>query len=270
MPQKRAYAVVTGASFDRLLGDRLYKEQHREALTTFYQSQVLEHPKFTEKHFLEVVRSNDDVDVLFVTGLRDEAPVTILAHLVPDCKLLDVDVRTAKEIQRARRGFRDRNATNGTDPEGAKYRCQKPDGLAICTNLLMSQFHGNWGEVDVVASCETGGFVFASALAVRAHLPLALIQQAGKLAPPLVSVRKSQSYISSLADHFLVSDREKRIEMDRHAVPEGASVVVVDDVLATGETLCTVLQLLGEAGLSPDKICILVVAELPNTMVGSS
>jgi adenine/guanine phosphoribosyltransferase-like PRPP-binding protein len=51
--------------------------------------------------------------------------------------------------------------------------------------------------------------------------------------------------------------------MGRDVVPRGASVVVVDDVLATGETLCAVLQLLDEAGIGAEDIHIMVVAEFP-------
>lgn len=51
--------------------------------------------------------------------------------------------------------------------------------------------------------------------------------------------------------------------MERDVVPRGASVVVVDDVLSTGETLCAVLQLLDEAGIGADDVSIMVVAEFP-------
>lgn len=49
----------------------------------------------------------------------------------------------------------------------------------------------------------------------------------------------------------------------RDVVPRGASVLVVDDVLATGETLCAVLQLLGEAGVGAEDVNVMVVAEFP-------
>jgi len=51
--------------------------------------------------------------------------------------------------------------------------------------------------------------------------------------------------------------------MGRSAVPTGASVVVVDDVLASGTTLCAVLQLLEEAGVGADEVHVMVVAEFP-------
>ena len=53
------------------------------------------------------------------------------------------------------------------------------------------------------------------------------------------------------------------MEMGRDVVHEGASVLVVDDVLATGRTLCAVLQLLHKAGIGAENIFIMVVAEFP-------
>lgn len=41
--------------------------------------------------------------------------------------------------------------------------------------------------------------------------------------------------------------------------------MVVDDVLSTGRTLCAVLQLLSEAGVSVEDVSVMVVAEYPTT-----
>jgi adenine phosphoribosyltransferase len=125
---------------------------------------------------------------------------------------------------------------------------QQPGGLALCTSLLQTHFTGDWAKVDAVVCCEAGGFVYASALALRVDVPLVLIREAGKLPPPTVSVIKPPSHISSLASN---NSKEKRIEMERDVVPRGASVVVVDDVLSTGETLCAVLQLLEKLASVP-------------------
>ena len=51
--------------------------------------------------------------------------------------------------------------------------------------------------------------------------------------------------------------------MEQDAVAEGMSVVVVDDVLATGQTLCAVLELIQKAGVAARDISVMVVAELP-------
>jgi adenine/guanine phosphoribosyltransferase-like PRPP-binding protein len=89
-----------------------------------------------------------------------------------------------------------------------------------------------------VACYEAGGFIYASALASRVDMPLILIREAGKLSPPIVSVIKPQSHISFLAFN---DSKEKRIEMERDMILRGASMVMMDDMLSTGETLCAVL-----------------------------
>jgi adenine/guanine phosphoribosyltransferase-like PRPP-binding protein len=53
----------------------------------------------------------------------------------------------------------------------------------------------------------------------------------------------------------------KRIEVERNAITGCDSVVVVDDVLSTGETLCAVLHMLKEVGV--ESITVMVVAEFP-------
>jgi adenine/guanine phosphoribosyltransferase-like PRPP-binding protein len=51
--------------------------------------------------------------------------------------------------------------------------------------------------------------------------------------------------------------------MERYVVRKNATVVVVDDVLSTGRTLCAVLQLLSEAGVNVEDVSVMVVAEFP-------
>ena len=323
---KREYAAATGADLSRLLWDRAYKEQHRPALTTFFQRQARQRPRLLEEHFLDVVYGAVDVDVLLITGMRDEAPVAALSHLVLDSRLLEVRVQASEQTRGIRRGCnggdgdgdenKDSN-NSGSNLTALDYRpslifdndttgnetaerfaehyllpfihedlqrlanmvrqvadfprpgiefhhvlgiSQQPGGLALCTSLLQTHFIGDWVKVGAVACCEVGGFVYASALASRVDLPLMLIREAGKLPPPTISVSKPPSHISSLTFN---NSKEKRIEVERDVIPRGASVVVVEDVLSTGETLCAVLQLLDEASISAEDISIMVVAEFP-------
>ena len=53
------------------------------------------------------------------------------------------------------------------------------------------------------------------------------------------------------------------IEMSCAGVASDSSVVIVDDVLATGATLCTVLKLLVKVGAKPGNVTVMVVAEFP-------
>ena len=323
---KREYAAATGADLGRLLWNRDYKEQHRPALTAFFQRQVQQRPRLPEEHFLSVVNRARDVEVLLITGMRDKAPIAALSHLVPDSRLLEVHIQASEQTRRVRRGSHSGDDA-GDDSQNRKcsrsnlteldYRpglvfdndtagneaatrfaeeyllpfisedlerlasmvrsvpnfpnrdiefrhvlgiSQQPGGLALCTSMLQNFFTGDWTKVDAVVCCEAGGFIYGSALASRVNVPLLLIRQAGKLPPPTISVYKIPSHISSLLSR---DSEEKRVEMERNAVPMGASVVVVDDVLCTGETLCAVLQLLDDAGVSSEDVSIMILAEFP-------
>ncbi|KAK4104070.1 hypothetical protein N658DRAFT_443870 [Parathielavia hyrcaniae] len=327
---KREYAAATGADVGRLLRDRAYKEQHRPSLAAFWESQVQQRPRLPEEHFLNVVYAATDVTVLFITGMRDEAPVTAFSHLVPDSRLLDVRVQISEGASRTsqtdgtsgpiggdskessatpapavdsdyRPSLVFHNDTAGDDapiafankhllpfldsdlqrladmvrsiPDfprpGIEFRhvldiAQHPSGLSLCTHLLERHFFsGHCHDVDKVVCCEAGGFVFAAALAPSLGASLVLIREAGKLPPPTVSVDISPSHISAASAASGSRPRKRAIEMDRDAVPWDASVLVVDDVLATGRTLCAVLRLLGEAGVAAENVSVMVVAEFP-------
>ncbi|RBR25779.1 uncharacterized protein FIESC28_01409 [Fusarium coffeatum] len=99
---KREYAESTGADLNRLLQDRDYKETHRASLSAFYQVQLEERPQLGQDHFLDAVASSA-VDVLFITGLREEAPVSTLWHLVPNARLIDVRIEANDETRNIHR-----------------------------------------------------------------------------------------------------------------------------------------------------------------------
>ncbi|KAL4817028.1 hypothetical protein BDW67DRAFT_184104 [Aspergillus spinulosporus] len=325
---KRAYAAATGCDMDRLLWDRSYKEQHRPALTAFFQQQVTCRPQLPEEHFLDVVGASVDANVLLITGMRDEAPVATFSKLVPDIRLIEVKVTASESTRRARRGTCSAGDTHGNDGQsgtsnttstatvldyrpdltfhndapgsevaeqfaerclfpycdrslqqlanmvrlvpdfpcpGVDFRhvlniAQHRGGLELCASLLQSHFSGDWSKVDAIACCQAAGYVFAPALSVRVNVPLALIREGGKLPPPLTSVFKPRSHISSLGSSHA---SRNLMEMEEGLVSGGSSVVVVDDVLASGHTLCAVLQLLHQAGISAEKLHVMVVAEFP-------
>ncbi|KAF4467264.1 phosphoribosyl transferase domain [Fusarium albosuccineum] len=314
---KREYAMDTGADLGRLLQDRVYKEQHRPALTAFYEDQVQQRPELPKEHFLQLLSGAADVDVLLITGMRDNAPVATFSYLVPDSRVIEVRVTASEETRRARGGCQgvsdsDNNGNeveygpnlifnNDTDDNetvqvfaehsllpffhqdlprlasmvrlvpdfprpGIDFRhvldiAQQPGGLSLCTSLLQSQFVGDCATVGAIACCEAGGYVFAPGLADKVNKPLVLIRDAGKIPPPKVYAVKPPSHISSLAS---TNSTEARIELDPDRVPKGASVVVVEDVLATEKTLCAMLELLKKASASTSHVSVMVVAEFPH------
>ena len=154
----------------------------------------------------------------------------------------------------------------GFPSPGVEFRdvlgiAKQPGGLGLCTSLMQRRFTGNRSSIDTVVCCEAGGFIFASALAARIDVPLAIARGKGKIPSPTIAVTALPSHISSLATGNLAYERT--VEMGEGAVRAGHSVVVIDDVLASGSTLCAVLQLLQKAGVDLGDVKVMVVAEFP-------
>lgn len=308
---KQEYAAATGSDLELLRSNRPYKEEHRPSLTEFFKEQEKKRPELRKEHFLKAMKNVADVDVLIITGMRDEAPLATFSPFFLDVKLIEVRVQASQWIRQVRRGCQDdsdssevkaaatftfNNDTDGIEtvktfakrhllpffhedlkrlasmvptipdyPTPVDFRhvlniVSSPNGLTLCTSLFKTHFAGDWAKVDAIASCEAGGFLFASPLAQRLNKPLVPIRKAGKLPPPVALVSKLSSHISSLAEHY---STEQGIEMNPDLVSDGVSVVVVDDVLATGTTLCAVLRLLCQAGARVENISVMVVAEFP-------
>jgi adenine phosphoribosyltransferase len=137
---------------------------------------------------------------------------------------------------------------------------QQPGGLTLCTSLLQTYFSGDWAQVSSIACVEVGGYIYASALASQVNVPLTLIRKAGKLPPPTIEVIKDASHVSLLTGG---DKRVERIGVESARISKSGIVVVVDDVLATGKTLCAVLKLLSKAGVGMERVCVMVVAEFP-------
>ena len=90
-------------------------------------------------------------------------------------------------------------------------------------------------DVDVVAGVEARGFLLAGAIARELNCGLVPVRKAGKLPPP--TMRRSYALEYGTA--------EIEVPVD---VLDGARVLLVDDVLATGGTLRASADLITEAG----------------------
>jgi len=102
-----------------------------------------------------------------------------------------------------------------------------------------------------ILGIESRGFIFGSALAHHTHKGLALARKPNKL--PLASHR----------EQYGLEYGSDSLEIQQSTLPNGAKVLMVDDVLATGGTLIAANQLLLSAGFEiSGAITLLEIASL--------
>jgi adenine phosphoribosyltransferase len=101
--------------------------------------------------------------------------------------------------------------------------------LQALDGLLTPQ---EWQAVDALAGIESRGFILGAALAVHRRKGFVLVRKQGKLPPPVVDVAYDLEYGSGV------------LEMQKGR----GSVVLVDDVLATGGTMTAAADLCDRAG----------------------
>jgi len=106
------------------------------------------------------------------------------------------------------------------------------DLFARAIELLAAPWQGK--DVRYVAGIEARGFIFASAVARRLDAGFIPIRKPGKL--PRAVYRQS----------YALEYGTDSLEIHRDAVPKGAKVVLIDDLLATGGTAAACLQLLAQ------------------------
>jgi adenine phosphoribosyltransferase len=91
-------------------------------------------------------------------------------------------------------------------------------------------------RIDVVAAAEARGFLFAAPMALELHKPLVPLRKPGKLPYETHSFKYDLEYGSA------------ELHMHIDGVNRGASVLLVDDVLATGGTMAAACKLIEKAG----------------------
>ncbi|MEZ0049605.1 adenine phosphoribosyltransferase [Mycobacterium sp. MAA66] len=118
-------------------------------------------------------------------------------------------------------------------------------GLAAVTGALAEVAAG----ADLVAGIDARGFLLGAAVATRLGTGVLAVRKGGKLPPPV----HSQTYALEYGTATL--------EIPADGIDlRGRSVVVIDDVLATGGTVAATVALLRDAGA--DVRCAAVVLEL--------
>jgi adenine phosphoribosyltransferase len=101
-----------------------------------------------------------------------------------------------------------------------------------------------------IAGMEARGFIFGAAVAARLGLGFIPVRKPGKLPVPTIGIDYDLEYGTD------------RLEIDPGAVPPGAPIVIIDDLIATGGTALAATHLLRRAGARVDHA--LFVIDLPD------
>jgi len=109
-----------------------------------------------------------------------------------------------------------------------------PKAFHMVIDTLAEQFIGD--HVDAVVGIESRGFIFGGALAARLNASFVPVRKPGKLPYRVDRVSYSLEY------------GENELEMHRDSLPEGTSVIVMDDLLATGGTAAAAAELVHRQG----------------------
>ncbi len=109
-----------------------------------------------------------------------------------------------------------------------------PRAFHVVLDSFAERFIGE--KVDAVVGIESRGFIFGGALAARLNASFVPVRKPGKLPYRVDRVSYSLEY------------GESELEMHRDSLPEGARVVVVDDLLATGGTAAAAAELVSRQG----------------------
>lgn len=89
---------------------------------------------------------------------------------------------------------------------------------------------------QAIAGIEARGFIFGAAVAARLGLGFVAVRKPGKLPVPVLAIDYALEYGTDT------------LEVDPDAVADGQTVVLIDDLIATGGTALAALELLRKAG----------------------
>ena len=116
----------------------------------------------------------------------------------------------------------------------------QPEAFQYCIESMVDLYQDK--NIDAVACIEARGFLFAAPYAVRAGIPLIPIRKKGKL--PGITLSKK----------FDLEYAQAEIEVHREDIPPGKRILLVDDLIATGGTLCAARALLNAGGAEVPEI----------------
>lgn len=103
-------------------------------------------------------------------------------------------------------------------------------------DMFIDHYRGK--PVDVIAGLDARGFIPAGILSYALRKPLVMVRKKGKLPGVTLNAAYQLEYGQSV------------IEIQTDAAAKGARVLLMDDLIATGGTLCAAAKLFDKIGCS--------------------
>jgi adenine phosphoribosyltransferase len=111
---------------------------------------------------------------------------------------------------------------------------QDPDAFKAACDAFYDRYKEM--KIDKIAGIDARGFIFGAVLAYRLHVGFVPIRKKGKL--PYKTVRTAYS----------LEYGENVVEIHEDAIQKGERVLIVDDLIATGGTVCAATRLVEQLG----------------------
>lgn len=124
------------------------------------------------------------------------------------------------------------------------------DGPGLAASVAMLAETAQRAGAEAIAGIEARGFIFGAAVAARMELGFLPVRKPGKLPVPVLAMDYALEYGTDT------------LEIDPAAIVPGQSIVLVDDLIATGGTALAAAQLLRQAGAEVNHA--LFVIDLPD------
>jgi adenine phosphoribosyltransferase len=109
-----------------------------------------------------------------------------------------------------------------------------PEAFQVSIDRLEAEYAGK--GIDVIAAAEARGFIFGAPLALRIGAGFVPIRKPGKLP------------YATIAQEYALEYGNDRLEVHSDALGPGKRVLLIDDVLATGGTMCACRDLVRSTG----------------------
>ncbi|XP_061185678.1 uncharacterized protein LOC133193761 [Saccostrea echinata] len=113
---------------------------------------------------------------------------------------------------------------------------RKPDVFQDLIDLMVEKVKEKSPDVQIIAGLESRGFLFGPIIALRLNCSFVPVRKKGKLPGEIERVSYSLEYGTDV------------FEIQKEAFPPGHSVVIVDDLLATGGTMNAAVTLIEKVG----------------------